>query len=131
MLGEVAEFQNEPFGSCGVSGGSANTQATLQVPISNHSLLSGGTLIHKSDQFSIAMMSAGGDGEIRRPDFQNGPCGCCSKPGGAANCLMTCFCPCYSVYKSAENIGDDYGVHYCIGSLCACITFRMRMLYID
>jgi len=109
MLGEE-EFQNEPFGCCGVSGGIANTQSTLIT--SNHSIMSGGTLI-KSDKSTI--MSGGS-----RTDFQNGPCGCCSKPGGAANCLMTCFCPCYSVYKSAENIGDDFGVHYCIGTLCGC-----------
>jgi len=30
MVGEVEEFQNEPFGCCGVSGGAhANTQSTL------------------------------------------------------------------------------------------------------
>jgi len=115
MLGEQKEFQNEPFGCCGVSGGAhANTQSTLLTSSDQHSLMSGGTLI-KSDQ-SSSIMSAGGS----RTDFQNGPCGCCSKPGGAANCLMTCFCPCYSVYKSAENIGDDFGVHYCIGTLCGC-----------
>lgn len=80
MVGED-EFQNEPFGCCGVSGGTANTQSTLLTTTSNQSLMLGGTVI-KSDHQSI-MMS---------PDFQNGPCGCCSKPGGVANCLMTCFC---------------------------------------
>mmetsp|Transcript_42714 Transcript_42714/g.46373 ORF Transcript_42714/g.46373 Transcript_42714/m.46373 type:complete len:112 (-) Transcript_42714:1115-1450(-) len=86
--------------------------------IQSKSLLSGGTALIKSQSDQSSIMMSAGSGS--RTDFQNGLCGCCNKPGGAANCLMTCFCPCYSVYKSAEHIGDDYGVHYCIGTLCGC-----------
>ena len=49
--------------------------------------------------------------------FQNGPCECCGDPGGCGTCCITACCPCYSFYKAAEDIGDDNGVLYCIGTL--------------
>jgi len=49
--------------------------------------------------------------------LKNGPCDCCGEPGGCGNCCITTCCPCYSFYKTAENIGDDNGVLYCIGTL--------------
>jgi len=52
--------------------------------------------------------------------FQNGFGGCCAEPGGAGNCLLSLLCPCYSYYKAAEDIGDDNGVLYCVGTLCGC-----------
>ena len=49
--------------------------------------------------------------------LKNGPCDCCGEPGGAGNCCIATFVPCYGLYKTAENIGDDNGVIYCIGAL--------------
>jgi len=49
--------------------------------------------------------------------LKNGPCGCCGEPEGVVGCCVTLWCPCYALYKTAENIGDDNGVVYCIGSL--------------
>jgi len=51
------------------------------------------------------------------PKLKNGPCDCCGEPGGVGSCCVTFWCPCYGLYKTAENIGDDNGVIYCIGSL--------------
>jgi hypothetical protein len=49
--------------------------------------------------------------------FKSGPCGCCDEPGGCGTCLITWCCPCYSFYKAAEDIGDNNGVLYCVGTL--------------
>jgi len=49
--------------------------------------------------------------------LKNGPCDCCGEPNGLGGCCVTTWCPCYSLYKTAENIGDDNGVIYCIGAL--------------
>mmetsp|Transcript_25792 Transcript_25792/g.29801 ORF Transcript_25792/g.29801 Transcript_25792/m.29801 type:complete len:134 (-) Transcript_25792:386-787(-) len=53
----------------------------------------------------------------KQAKLKNGPCDCCGEPGGCGNCCLTFWCPCYSFYLAAENIGDDNGLLYCIGTL--------------